>query len=293
MKSLLISVLMFSGYAAVAAENGYPRPDLLVEPQALSRPEVAGQFVILDARDRKSFDESRIPHARWVDAAAWAKDFDPSDPAGWSARIGDLGIAPGSKVVVYDDNSAKDAARMWWILRYWGVRDVRLLNGGWSAWQKAGLPVESGPATSPAPVKFIAAPRPNRLATKQQLLESLTAHSMQIVDARSEKEFCGLDKEENNRGGAIPGAKHLEWSDLIDKDTQRFKGPDELRRLFQEAGIDLEKPTATHCQSGGRASVMAFGMELMGAPHVSNYYPGWSEWGNADDTPIVTSEPTK
>jgi len=89
------------------------------------------------------------------------------------------------------------------------------------------------------------------------------------------------------------GAKHLEWSDLLDKDTQRFKPADELRKLFKEAGIDLYEPTATHCQSGGRASVMAFGLELMGAKDVSNYYKSWAEWGNADDTLIVTSKGKK
>ena len=91
----------------------------------------------------------------------------------------------------------------------------------------------------------------------------------------------------NRRGGAVPGAKHLEWSDLIDKDTQRFKPAAELRNLFRDAKITLDRPTATYCQSGGRAAVMAFGLELMGAKDVSNYYRSWAEWGNADDTPAV------
>jgi thiosulfate/3-mercaptopyruvate sulfurtransferase len=88
------------------------------------------------------------------------------------------------------------------------------------------------------------------------------------------------------RGGAIPGAKHLEWSDLLDKKTQRFKSPAALSRLFKQAGIDPKKPAVTYCQSGGRASVMAFALELMGAKGVQNYYPGWAEWGNAADTPV-------
>ena len=121
-------------------------------------------------------------------------------------------------------------------------------------------------------------------------MASLKDSSLQIVDARSEGEFCGTDKLKNKRGGAIPGAKHLEWIDLIDKETQRFKTPDQLRKLFADAEISLDRPTATHCQSGGRASVMAFGMELMGAASVANYYASWGEWGNADDTPIVAGK---
>lgn len=80
---------------------------------------------------------------------------------------------------------------------------------------------------------------------------------------------------------------------MIDKDTQRFKSPSQLSKLFQDAGIDLERPTATHCQSGGRASVMVFGMELMGAKAARNYYASWAEWGNAEDTPIVVPEKAK
>ena len=90
--------------------------------------------------------------------------------------------------------------------------------------------------------------------------------------------------------GAIPGAKHLEWDDLIDSETQRFKLADELSRLFREAGIDPTKPVTTHCQSGGRASVMAFALELMGDDQVRNYYRGWSQWGNESDTPIETPQ---
>ena len=124
------------------------------------------------------------------------------------------------------------------------------------------------------------------------ILDSLKGGTLQIIDARSEGEFCGAEKHAK-RGGAIPGARHLEWSELLDKVTHRFKGADELRRLFKEAGIDLEKPAAAHCQSGGRASVMVFGMELLGAKDVRNYYDSWSEWGNAEDTPIVPGKPRK
>ena len=116
---------------------------------------------------------------------------------------------------------------------------------------------------------------------------------MQVVDARSEGEFCGIEKMNNKRGGSIPGAKHLEWIDLLDKDSQRFKPSGEIGKLFADAGIDLKEKTATHCQGGGRASVMAFGLELMGARDVSNYYKSWAEWGNADDTPIVPGKPSK
>jgi len=141
-------------------------------------------------------------------------------------------------------------------------------------------------AQSPDPAEITVTSQAARLATKDQLLGALRGQSLQIVDARSEGEFCGTEKLKNKRAGAIPGAKHLEWSDLIDKQTQRFKPPAAIRDLFEQAGIEVDRPTATHCQGGGRSSFMAFGLELMGAKEVQNYYRGWGEWGNADNTPV-------
>ena len=270
------------------AAEPYPRADLLIEPSELARPESRQQFIVLDARDQEKFTAGHIPAARWIDHAAWSKAFDEGqDAPGWSRRIAALGIAADSKVVLYDDELSKAAARIWWILEFWGVRDVRLLNGGWIGWTAGQLPVEKGAPTTPAPATFEARPQAQRLATKRQILDSLAGHTLQIVDARSEGEFCGTEALKNRRAGAIPGARHLEWSDLLDKTTGRFKPADELRGLFRAADIDLAAPSATHCQGGGRAAVMAFALELMGTRDVANYYRSWGEWGNADDTPVV------
>ena len=275
------------GFATILLAAEYPNQKLLLEPAELAKPEVAKTFVILDARPKAQFEAGHIPGSLWVDHAAWAKAFgDGDDAKGWSARIGQLGLTAKSKVVVVDDNQTKDSARIWWILRYWGAEDVRLLNGGWKGWTAAKLEVTKE-TTAVAGAKFDAVSQADRLATKASLLKAIDGGKLQIVDARSEKEFCGTEKLTNKKAGSIPGAKQLEWTDLLEPATQRFKPSDELKKLFSDAGIALDKPTATHCQSGGRASVMAFGMELMGAKDVSNYYRSWSEWGNAEDTPVV------
>ena len=284
---LLTVALLVTANTVAAGGNAYPRLELLIEPAQLVKPDVAKEYIVLDARNRSKFKQSHIPNARWVDHEEWAKSFGHGkDAEAWGKRIGLLGLTSSSKVVVYDDNYTKDAARIWWILRYWGVEDVRLLNGGWAGWKMGNHPTEKD-EIAVAPRKFEAKARPDRLATKEQLLDSLKGGKLQIVDARSEKEFCGVEKLTNKRAGAIPGAKQLEWIDLLDKETQRFKSAANLRKLFEEAGIALDRPTATHCQSGGRAAVMVFGMELMGAKGVSNYYPSWSEWSSDPDTPIV------
>ncbi len=289
--TLLAGVIFLCVGAARANDAAYPKPELLIEPADLAMLDTAKKFVILDARPAAKYKTGHIPGARWVNHDEWAKGFGAGkDAEAWGKRIGGLGIAADSKVVVYDDNFTKDAARIWWELRYWGVEDVRLLNGGWVAWQAGKFPTADKEEV-PAAVPFAPKPRADRLATKGQLLDALKADKWQIVDARSEKEHCGLEKLTNKRAGAMPGAKNLEWTDLLDPKSQRFKPPADLRQLFADAGIALDKPTATHCQSGGRAAVMAFGMELMGAKAVSNYYASWAEWGNADDTPIVPSVP--
>lgn len=274
----------------------YPRAQLLVEPSELAASGDAAPFLVLDARGAEAHGEAHVPQARWVDSSAWAKAFGQgTDADGWSRRISALGITPTSRVVVYDDASLRDAARIWWILRYWGLEDVRLLNGAWKGWKTAGLPTEKGAVALPvaAPGAFAARARGERLATKKGLLEALgnSASRLQIIDSRSEAEHCGTEKFSNRRGGSIPGARHLDWVDLLEKETHRFKTAAELQQLFAAAGIDLARPTAAHCQSGGRASVTAFALELLGAKEVSNYHASWAEWGNADDTPVVPGTP--
>jgi thiosulfate/3-mercaptopyruvate sulfurtransferase len=259
----------------------YAKPELLVEAA-----EVAKTSRILDARTRAKYDAGHIPNAVWIDHAGWSKAFDNGkDAEAWAKRIGALGINADTSTAIYDDTSSKDAARIWWILRYWGVKDVRLLNGGWTGWKEfGGKIVTDEPKIEPATPKLSA--NADRLATKDQVLQSLKEKSFQIIDARSQDEFCG-DVKSAKKAGAIPEARQLEWSDLIDAKTQRFKPALELEKLFSGRNIKLDQPVTTYCQSGGRASVMAFGLELMGADKVRNYYKSWAEWGNDEETPIV------
>ncbi len=262
---------------------------LLMEPgelnQLLSNPQREGIVRVLDARPKKQYDAGHIDGAVWVNHDLWNKTFTAKqDPKEWAKLIGQLAIPKHATVVIYDDARAKDAARIWWILRYWNTPDVRLLNGGWHGWTEAKLPV-SKTASAPRSIAItLQKPLAPRLADKQRML-GLVKDKAQIVDARSAKEFCG-DTKLAKKGGSIPGAINLEWTDTLDPKTQRFKTRNELRDLFKKAGIDLNKQVVTHCQSGGRSSVMDFALELAGARDVLNYYRGWSEWGNADDTPI-------
>ena len=291
MNAPALAVFCLYGINGMVAAESYPNSKLLIESPELAQAKAPfPRLIILDVRDPKKYKAEHINEARSVDPAVWAKAFKDSTEIGsWTKLIRELGIDANSTVVLYDDSNCKDAARIWWILRYWGIDDARLLNGGWQGWNAAGLPTASGDSKPGTPSQITLSPRSERLATLAEVLRSLDAKA-QIVDARSEGEFCGTEKTAK-RNGTIPGARHLEWSDLIDAKTHRFKDAAELRKLFQEARIDLDRPTTTYCQSGGRASVMAFALELMGAKDVRNYYASWAEWGNADDTPIEPGKP--
>jgi thiosulfate/3-mercaptopyruvate sulfurtransferase len=270
----------------MSEQQPYPT-DLLIEATEVAKAEVAHHFRVLDTRPRSVYLSRHIPGAVWIDINGWANAFGANpDPSDWEKKIGALGISLDTPVIIYDRGPSKDAAHLWWILRYWGVRDVRLLNGGWGAWLFAALPqsnVEVHAQAQPIQLR----PDPARWAQKDQVLKVVQTRRGQILDARSELDFSG-NGDTARRNGAVPTAKNLNWATSIDWQTWRFKSPEKLTEQFHAAGIDLTQPTITYCNSGDEAALMAFTLELMGAKNVRNYYRGWEEWGNADDTPVVT-----
>jgi thiosulfate/3-mercaptopyruvate sulfurtransferase len=261
---------------------GYPRANLLVEATELKAART--KSIVLDVRAKSAYDAGHIPGAQWVDVRAWEKAFGTPEAKAWSQRLGEAGIEGTKPVVVYGGDDVRDTARIWWILKYWNYPFVGLLNGGWSAWIAADGPVSREP-TVVVPINVLVTPKTRALATKEQLLTALKGSPPQLIDARSSAEYCG-EAQTAKRNGMIPGAIHLEWTETIDPKTKKFKSPEELAAMIRERKIDLDKPAVTYCQSGGRAAVVAFTLELMGGKQIVNYYKSWSEWGNAEDTPV-------
>lgn len=267
--------LLFAALAPAAdpAPAKYAKPDLLVEAADVS----ADKFYVLDARSVAKYEAGHIPGAVNVSVTAWAKTIDDgkADRDFWSKTLAKLGVGEAKPVAIYSDD-IKVAARGWWALKLAGVPDVRVLNGGWDAYTAAKLTVSKEAVTpKEAPAKvWKEEPRLAVLGDVVKLAEKKAEAC--IVDARSATEVAG---------GKVPGAKPLEWSDLLDDKAQKFKPAAELRQLFESQKIELGKPCVTYCQGGGRAAVMAFALELMGAKDVKNYHKSWGEYGSDKGTP--------
>lgn len=276
------STLLVFAMALTPAADTYPNARILIESDAAQTLDPK-TVLLLDARGEKAYLAGHIPGAVRLPTAEWSKAV-PDTPGIWAKRLAQIGVASDTAVVVYAGADVRDAARAWWLLKYAGVEDVRLLNGGFPAWEKARGTTETKENAARTIEPGKAAVRPDRLAEKKDVQAILKDKSSQILDARSEGEYCGTAGDAT-RKGHIPGAVAVEWSDLLTSD-KKFKSPEELKKLFAERKVDLDKPAVTYCQSGGRAAVLAFGLELMGAKNVRNYYKSWAEWGNAGDTPV-------
>lgn len=279
-----------AGSAKRKEETMPPRVKLLSFDELAARLS-DGKTRLLDCRPRSDYEAGHVPGAVWVDAkgveAMAAKPGALADAALWEAWLAPLGIAPGMDVFCYDSNRQLDAARIWFLLRYLGVDEAGLVNGSFPLWQKENRPVGTEVTRVPPHPRAVVFKK-DRLADRADVLGALADKSARILDARSDAEHLGAEKR-SRQAGRVPEACHLEWKTLVDGDG-RFLSAPELRAKVSAAGIKPGEAVITHCQGGGRASVNAFALELLGI-RARNYYLGWSDWGNADSVPIETGPP--
>jgi thiosulfate/3-mercaptopyruvate sulfurtransferase len=263
-------------------------PPALVSFDSLQERLGSPRLRLLDIRSRDDYSRGHLPGAVWVDAKALramtSKPGGLENRQAWEAWIAPLGIAPDTEVLITDGERQLDAARLWWVLRYLGVDKAGLINGNVGLWAKEGRPLTSQ-VPKIEPVAFRVRFRDDRVANRDDVKSALGAGTTRVVDARSAAEYSGEQKS-SKRGGHIPTACRLEWSDLVDADG-RFLGEPELKSKLAALGLAANQPVITHCQSGGRASVDAFVLERLGFK-ARNYYAGWSDWGNDPAAPVVT-----
>jgi thiosulfate/3-mercaptopyruvate sulfurtransferase len=210
-------------------------------------------------------------------------------PEKFSARVRKLGIGDGNRIVVYDMAGLVSAARVWWMLRVFGHRDVAILDGGLPKWLAEGRPV-TDELPMPRERHFSAKLDNTLVRDKDQLLANLRSRREQVVDARSAARFEGSAPEPRPglRSGHIPGSLSVPVDRLTDPAAKTILPPEALARLFDEAGVDRSRPVVTSCGSGVTACAVAFGLHLLGHRDFAIYDGSWSEWGLAGDTPVET-----
>ncbi len=245
---------------------------------------------IVDLRPASHGAEGYIPGSVHLDYERLIRRCGPveglmPDPADVAALLSSLGIAPWHKVVAYDDETGVEAARLLWTLAVAGHAEYALLDGGFAAWQSAGLPADDE-ATVPVAATYPAIHYNDAVADKAYVLDALGKPGVSIVDTRNETEFSG-EEVRARRGGRIPGAVHFNWMSAVDLFGSGELLPREvLLRKLADIGVTPDWEVIVYCQSNRRCAHTFVVLKWLGFDNVRSYAGSWSEWGNSDDTPI-------
>lgn len=199
----------------------------------------------------------------------------------------DSGISAGETVIIYDDAGSAAASRAWWLLRWAGLTDVRVLDGGLSAWTAAELELDTGWVdAAPGDITFShTADGSGHMPVLEHEQVAEFARSGLLLDARGAERYRGDVEPMDPRAGHIPGAHSLPTSEVVDGQG-RFLEPAEIRRRLSSLGSE-ERPTAAYCGSGVTASQVVLAAELAGVR--AALYPGsFSQWSNHPEFPVAT-----
>jgi thiosulfate/3-mercaptopyruvate sulfurtransferase len=253
-----------------------------------------GEVTLLDVRyrmggppGRREYDAGHVPGAAYVDldtalaAPPGAGGRHPlPDPEVFGAAMRAAGVTGDRPVVVYDDWAGHAAGRCWWLLRHHGHPDVRVLDGGWSAWREAGGRVQ---ASTPRVAEGDFRPGPGLLPVvdADRVLDVAV-----LVDARAPERYRGETEPVDPVAGHIPGAVNVPTITNLDAHG-RFRSADQLRALYEAAGVptDGSQEVAVYCGSGVTAVHDLIALELLGV-HATLYPGSWSGWITDPERPV-------
>ena len=259
---------------------------MIVSPDEAAALSPAPLFI--DLRPAEQFAVSRIPGAVHWDL--WGLSLNDTSEAPlrafmWTVShlLSQRGVTAERPVVVYESDSGMRAARAYWFLEYLGHPRAYILDGGVGAWLASGRELTTE-LTVPVCSDWHGTPDDSKVAGWRQVLERIGAGGTTILDTRSDAEYYG-EAVRAKRGGAIPGAAHLEWKQNLDE-SGRFKPAAELRAMYVAAGVKPGNEVVTYCQGGYRAAHSYVALKIAGFANLRNYTGSWKEWGDREDLPI-------
>ena len=279
----------------------YAHPEVLVDTEWVSAhlkdPKV--RVAEVDYDPAANYELGHLPGSVLFD---WRKDI--NDPVrrdllgreALTALFRRAGIDDGTTIVLYGDFNNWFAAFAFWTFKYFGVKDLRLMNGGRKKWIAEDRPLTKETPSYPASSFTAGAPDEKLRAYLDDVRRSLPqVHDgkLKLVDVRGPKEFTGeitappeYPNEHAQRGGHIPGAVNIPWAQAVNDDGT-FKGRADLESLYGGKGVTAAAPVITYCRIGERSSHTWFVLKyLLGYPDVRNYDGSWTEWGNQIRSPI-------
>jgi thiosulfate/3-mercaptopyruvate sulfurtransferase len=203
------------------------------------------------------------------------------------------GINNDTTLILYGDFNNWFAAFAFWVFKYYGYKDIRIMNGGRKKWLEEDRPLSRDVQKYPKGNFKAAEPDKSIRVFLNYVRDSIGSGQKVLVDVRSPKEFTGeilappeYPTEHAQRGGHIPGAFNIPWGQAVNEDGT-FKSTEELKKLYESKGITSDKEIITYCRIGERSSHTWFVLKyLLGYPEVKNYDGSWTEWGNMIDNLI-------
>ena len=281
----------------MSENKGYAHPEVLVDADwveaHLHDPQV--RLIEVDV-DTTAYEQGHIPGAVGLD---WKKELQdqvvrsPLSKEHLEALLGRAGVSNDTTVILYGDNNNWFAAWALWILKYYGHKDARLLDGGRVKWLADKREITTEIPSYPAAIYHASPPDTEIRALRDQVLGWLGQSNIALVDVRSPGEYSGellapanLPQEGAQRGGHIPGAANIPWATAVREDGT-FKSADELRAIYGSKGVTADKEIVAYCRIGERSSHTWFALYyLLGYPKVRNYDGSWTEWGSLIGVPI-------
>jgi thiosulfate/3-mercaptopyruvate sulfurtransferase len=276
---------------------GYVHPEALVDVEWLQEHLADSTVRIIEVDvDTTAYEQGHIPGAVCL---SWQRDLQaqiiraPISKERLEALLSRIGVSNDTTVVLYGDHHNWFAAWTFWLLKYYGHQDVRLLNGGRVKWFAEKREITTQVPSYPPAHYTAQAPRNSIRAFRDQVLLSLGCKSAVLVDVRSPAEYSGEQlapgttlQEGGRRGGHIPGAVNIPWAMAVREDDT-FRSAEELRALYESMGVTSGKEVTVYCLVGERSSHTWFVLHyLLGYAHVRNYDGSWTEWGGLSGAPI-------